>query len=184
MAFDKVVDSTALEAGLTQIATAIREKGGTTDVLAFPTAMVEAITAIQAGGGSSWTGNYSVFATGTFTPTENATEWSIDTGVPYVNKKQTGANYFQQSLIVWREPDGTTISGLFIATMRSYVVGTPDYNGGAFGSAGGFTERLLFRKSSNPFPNEGETIWQLTGNQYVNFRAGKPYRWVLLGTLK
>lgn len=50
MAFDKVVDSTALEAGLTQIATAIREKGGTTDVLAFPDAMAAAITAIQAGG--------------------------------------------------------------------------------------------------------------------------------------
>lgn len=50
MAFDKVVDSAALEAGLTQIATAIREKGGTTDVLAFPDAMAAAITAIQAGG--------------------------------------------------------------------------------------------------------------------------------------
>lgn len=184
MAIDKAIDSTAFDSKLKAVADAISSAGGTTEPMSFPSGMVEAITAIQAGGGSSWTGNYSVFATGTFTPTENATEWSIDTGVPYVNKKQTGANYFQQSLIVWREPDGTTISGLFIATMRSYVVGTPDYNGGAFGSAGGLTERLLFRKSSNPFPNEGETIWQLTGNKYVNFRAGKPYRWVLLGTLK
>lgn len=184
MAFDKVVDSTALEAGLTQIATAIREKGGTTDALAFPDAMAAAITAIQAGGGSSWTDNYSVFATGTFTPTENATEWSIDTGVPYVGTKQNISNYFQQSLIVWREPDETTISGLFIATIRSYSQREPDYNGGAYGSAVGLTERLLFRKESNPFPNEGETIWQLIGNKYVNFRAGKPYRWILLGVLK
>lgn len=65
MAFDKVVDSTALEAGLTQIATAIREKGGTTDVLAFPDAMAEAIAAIETGGGGG--GN---FACGTFTPAD------------------------------------------------------------------------------------------------------------------
>ncbi len=51
MAYDKVVDSAVLDAGLKQIADAIREKGGTSDTLAFPTAMAEAIAAIQAGGG-------------------------------------------------------------------------------------------------------------------------------------
>lgn len=51
MAYDKVVDSSVLDAGLKQIADAIREKGGTSDSLAFPTAMAEAIAAIQAGGG-------------------------------------------------------------------------------------------------------------------------------------
>lgn len=58
MAIDKVVDSTALEAGLTQIAIAIREKGGTTDALAFPDAMAAAITAIEAGGGGVVTGSF------------------------------------------------------------------------------------------------------------------------------
>lgn len=52
MAYDKVVDSSVLDAGLTQIANAIREKAGTSDSLAFPTAMAEAIAAIEAGGGS------------------------------------------------------------------------------------------------------------------------------------
>jgi hypothetical protein len=51
MAYDKVVDSAVLDAGLKQIADAIREKGGTSDNLAFPQAMVEAIKAIEAGGG-------------------------------------------------------------------------------------------------------------------------------------
>lgn len=51
MAFDKVVDSSVLDAGLKQIADAIREKGGTSDNLAFPAAMAEAIAAIEAGGG-------------------------------------------------------------------------------------------------------------------------------------
>lgn len=51
MAYDKVVDSAVLDAGLKQIADAIREKGGTSDSLAFPTAMADAIAAIEAGGG-------------------------------------------------------------------------------------------------------------------------------------
>ena len=52
MAYDKVVDSAVLDAGLKQIADAIREKGGTSGNLAFPTAMADAIAAIEAGGGS------------------------------------------------------------------------------------------------------------------------------------
>ena len=53
MAYDKVVDSAVLDAGLKQIADAIREKGGTSDNLAFPAAMAEAIAAISAGGGAA-----------------------------------------------------------------------------------------------------------------------------------
>ena len=65
MALDKVVDSAVLDAGLKQIADAIRGKGGTSDSLAFPSAMAEAIAAIQAGGG----GGEGVFiATGSFMP--------------------------------------------------------------------------------------------------------------------
>lgn len=62
MAFDKVVDSAVLESGLTSIANAIREKGGTSDALAFPAGFVEAIAAIQAGG------NDIEWVTGTITP--------------------------------------------------------------------------------------------------------------------
>ena len=51
MAYDKAVDSAVLDAGLTAIANAIREKGGTSDNLAFPQAMANAMAAIEAGGG-------------------------------------------------------------------------------------------------------------------------------------
>lgn len=51
MAYDKVVDSSVLDADLKQVADAIREKGGTSDNLAFPTGMAAAISAIQTGGG-------------------------------------------------------------------------------------------------------------------------------------
>ena len=74
MALDKVVDSAVLDAGLKQIADAIREKGGTSDSLAFPTAMAEAIAAIEAGGGGS-------FATGSITPATNTQALTIEHGL-------------------------------------------------------------------------------------------------------
>lgn len=60
MAFDKVVDSAVLEAGLTAIADAIREKGGTNETLTFPNAMAEAIAAIEAGGGNAVVGEFTL----------------------------------------------------------------------------------------------------------------------------
>lgn len=50
MAYDKVVDSAFLNNGLAEIADAIRAKGGTSGNLAFPTAMAEAIAAMETGG--------------------------------------------------------------------------------------------------------------------------------------
>lgn len=48
MAYDKVVDSAVLDSTLTAIANAIREKGGTSDPIAFD-AMAAAVAAIEAG---------------------------------------------------------------------------------------------------------------------------------------
>lgn len=47
MAYDKVIDSSVLEADLTSVANAIRSKGGTSANLAFPTGFVNAIAAIE-----------------------------------------------------------------------------------------------------------------------------------------
>lgn len=51
MAVDKLVDSTQLDADLTSVANAIRTKGGTSAQLAFPAGFVDAIDAIETGGG-------------------------------------------------------------------------------------------------------------------------------------
>ena len=51
MATYKLVDTEQLETDLKTVADAIREKGGTTDQLAFPDGMASAVEAIQAGGG-------------------------------------------------------------------------------------------------------------------------------------
>lgn len=50
MAYDKMVDSAQLDAGLSEIAGAIRAKGGTTDQLAFPAGFKAAVEALPAGG--------------------------------------------------------------------------------------------------------------------------------------
>lgn len=50
MPYDKLVDSTFLDDGLTQIANSIRAKTGGKDELAFPTGMSEAIDSIGGGG--------------------------------------------------------------------------------------------------------------------------------------
>lgn len=49
MAYDKVVDSAVLDAGLTKIAEAIRLKAGNSSQLAFPDEMAESIKAIEEG---------------------------------------------------------------------------------------------------------------------------------------
>lgn len=56
MAEYKVVDAEQLESDLTVVADAIREKGGTSEQLAFPNGMADAVRGIQSGGtfGVDW----------------------------------------------------------------------------------------------------------------------------------
>lgn len=72
MAYDKVVDSTVLNAGLTQIASAIRAKTGTGGTLAFPSGFVSAIEGLSVG----------IKATaGTFTVAENTKNYVLSHGL-------------------------------------------------------------------------------------------------------
>lgn len=64
MAYDKFVDSTALDANLTTVANAIRTKGGTSAQLHFPDEYVSAINAIETGGITP-TGTVSITSNGT-----------------------------------------------------------------------------------------------------------------------
>ena len=53
MALDKVIDSAALDAGMTSVADAIRAKAGTTEPLLWPDGFITAISGIETGGGDS-----------------------------------------------------------------------------------------------------------------------------------
>lgn len=74
MAYDKAVDSTVLEDGLTQIADAIREKGGLGDLfsapLTFPSGFASAVAALSAGGLNA--------AAGSFTPASNTQAYFVN----------------------------------------------------------------------------------------------------------
>ena len=65
MAFDKVVDSAALDAGMKSVADAIRAKTGTTDLLAWPDGFKAAVEGIQTGGGQAFQCGTVVSADGT-----------------------------------------------------------------------------------------------------------------------
>lgn len=55
MGYDKLVDSAQLDADLTSVADAIREKSGTSAALTFPAGFVSAVGAIETGGGNPLT---------------------------------------------------------------------------------------------------------------------------------
>lgn len=77
MAYDKVVDSVALDTQLTSIADAIRAKTGGTDSLVFPDGFSQAIAAIEAGGG----GGDKTLAYGEFTPATDCGVIEIEHGL-------------------------------------------------------------------------------------------------------
>ena len=80
MAFDKLVDSAALEANLKTVADAIREKAGTSDALAFPAGFAEAIAAISAGGGGDFNRDHADIACGSFVVAEGKMRVLVECG--------------------------------------------------------------------------------------------------------
>lgn len=97
MAYDKVVDSSVLDAGLKLIADAIREKAGTTDALTFPQAMADAIAGIAAG---------ATVETGTVTFNEETQNYKFVEGNPdificYVDPLIAGDKEHSSAKYVW-----------------------------------------------------------------------------------
>lgn len=75
MAVDKLVDSAQLDADLTAVANAIRTKGGTSAALAFPNGFVDAIDAIETGGGGA-------LQSGSFTLATDSNTFSVELSSP------------------------------------------------------------------------------------------------------
>lgn len=95
MALDKLVDSAQLDSDLTSVANAIRAKGGTSAQLAFPAGFVDAVEAIETGGGGG-------VASGSATVTERTRYLTIDMGGEYdhilvVQRSGTGNQYSQDN---------------------------------------------------------------------------------------
>ena len=169
------------------IKAAVEGKGVTVPDGTLLDGMAALIDGIEAGGGSSWTDSYSVFATGTFTPTENTKEFSIDTGIPF--DSAGGTDYRRQILIGYCEPSTgySGQAGLLVFLWRAIIARFDGANVvfGAIGFPSGINAAKFIKGSDLPFPNEGETIWNISGlSTSTNFRNNRIYRWMLLGALK
>ena len=191
MAYDKVVDSAVLNAGLKQIADAIREKGGTSDNLAFPAAMAEAIAAIEAGGGAIFG---SKFITGSFTlAAETTTAYAFATEEDLEKLLDTGESltsaYKQLACVVYRQPSTEAFSG---SNYKKTLVGSmcvPTYVAPS-GGAGGASCGIAYDNYGSPGAVSGGTP-QISYNSvslgFNNNAKGSPdfeYRWVMWRAIK
>ena len=77
MAEHKVVNTTQLESDLTSIANAIREKSGASGSLVFPDGFADAIAEIV----GELPGNITALASGSFTPSDYPTTYTIEHGL-------------------------------------------------------------------------------------------------------
>lgn len=184
MAYDKLVDSSALDAGLRQIANAIREKGGTSDNLAFPAAMAEAIAAIQAGGGVK-------IASGSFTVAEDltiasdSTPWipgyTIQHGLGvypsyyllFSSVSGTGATAYEflSGFAYPKDNDKTSRARVFAATgggSSNGIVGMIGIN-----SANNVPSNLGFTEDTVPYMRHGY-------NKQTKYLASRTYYWVVI----
>lgn len=101
MALDKLVDSAQLDADLTSVADAIRTKGGTSASFTFPQGFVDAVDAIQTGGGGIENALLDGSLSGAYTNSEVTrlrtqafTEMTGLTSISLPNVTSAGANAF------------------------------------------------------------------------------------------
>lgn len=118
MAIDKAVDSAVLDAGLKTIADAIREKGGTTDPIAFD-AMADAIAAIEAGGGSGGGGTFRK----SVTPSEDILA-GVMFGENVYNDIYHNLGVIPNLFLVWSEDADASITGKLYG--KGFVLMCPD----------------------------------------------------------
>ena len=167
MSIDRAVDSAVLDAGLTAIADAIREKGGTSDPIAFD-AMADAIAAIQAGGGGR------AFASGSFTLSSNTIGYTIthDLGeIPYF------VIVFCNNITSFMGSPSYAIFSLFGFSQST----GGNNNFGIHGSTlGAFTDLITTTDRKKPLYGATSTTIKVRSSSYT-LVAGKEYHWMAIG---
>lgn len=173
MAYDKVVDSAQLNAGLTTIANAIREKAGVSDNFTFPSGFAAAIAAIEAGGGGGGLiGNY-----GEVIPASATDEITIEHGLGVIPKAAVifpDATYSRtnnQVLLAYRyNNDGGCFCRL--SSSSSY---------GGNGTAGSITNDSFSNWGYGAFAATESTIKFGSGASTYKFKSGAPHYWLVIG---
>ena len=112
MAIDKAIDSTAFDSKLKSVADAIRSAGGTTEPMSFPSGMVEAVSAIQAGADNA---PFTEILTGTQTFSTISYTWTLPKSENLLAGYMLCTNY-------WNVQDDIPESAqqLFFTTRKSF----------------------------------------------------------------
>lgn len=152
MALDKLVDSSQLDTDLTAVANAIRTKGDTSAALAFPTGFVDAVEAIETGGGGGGDPQYGLI-----------TEINISSPV---------------SEIRYSLPDLVLANGKLFVVLKNITLSADDwlYTGIVPSNASAVSAGLYSLKASSV--NDNQTFAfsdpKTIGNEtFVNLRSGR-----------
>lgn len=157
MAVDKLVDSVQLDSDLTSIANAIRTKGGTSAQLVFPTGFVDAIDAIETGGGDvdlfvssgPFNGDLSFDVTKVGLVFRGATG-NYSLAFPNVTSFIGTQNFSSQGITSLRLPNytGTLPSELFYKSNSIRTLFAPKSSGGTISNSTGMTCAVVGNISS------------------------------------
>lgn len=164
MALDKVVDSAALDAGMTAVAGAIRAKAGTTDPLAWPDGFAAAISGIETGGGGKYQAG-TLIGDGT----SNAViPLEFEPDFLYIQLTDTDTTLDANHTVF-----GTIVRDYCYAALMRAANATNAVNGGS-----GFQISGLYGSSQNNATYEsGVLTWRLKPSGR-NFYNGASYTWV------
>lgn len=173
MAFDKIVDSAALDADMYVVADAIRAKAGTTDPLEWPDGFKALIESIEAGGGGA------PVTTGTITPA-SAAKQTITHGLGEV------PTYF----IIWA-PGGNSMA--LVDSILSVCAGSNEqvfvYSNTSSSGFNSYQKRVeqaitanlatYARNAVGGANNQTIQVADLYDGKYL--KSGIEYRWIAIG---
>lgn len=207
MAYDKVVDSAVLDAGLKQIADAIREKGGKSDTLAFPAAMAEAIAAIEAGGGGDITIHNRKVEFGSFVPASDRMSYQISFDFSKFGSLPSGCMFWAVSDVIANTAKESYVLGCCIGDFfgrYDFTKATWGYSMVAVESSAASTSATPTMYGQRGTPSGGSVFQPWAGtsmaqtamsaaNEYgvvtiggtaAYFVAGMEYQYILFGGLE
>lgn len=170
MALDKVIDSAKLDADLTSIADAIREKAGVSDSFVFPDGFIEAVSGISAGGG----GENLYF--GKMTPAEDTTILHIEHNIGVTPKFM-----FAMTVVSYSVADNSIRWGLYDQEGRVMGTSGKQWAIAIFGKTYSAGNLMYFASGSPSNARIDNTIFEMAYpsnsgyEQYV--RSGKPFVW-------
>ena len=172
MANYKVVDADKLEVDLGIVCDAIREKGGTSEQLAFPNGMADAVREIQSVGGVYFPYTVTV---GEITPTTDLNEMTIHIG----DKKGKKFMFY----CMCNEMLHNVVKGSDVGLITHHIREVDDNNTMLplirYRFRRNTTTGVLSSAASNESPSviTDDSITLVTYNENHFFRAGYTYKW-------